>query len=202
MRILIQLAHPAFHRSKVNARLIAAVDGLADVTINNLYDAYPDFQIDTERERELLEAHDVIVLHHPIYWYSSPAIVKEWQDLVLEFGYAYGPAGTALKGKFLLNALTTGSAADAYSATGVHQRSLLEFLHPFRQTAHLCHMTYLPPFVVFQGRGLGAQDLAEAARNYRRTLEALATGRLKPEQALKFDFLNQAAPAPATMDGR
>jgi len=46
----------------------------------------------------------MIVFHHPFYWYSSPAILKEWQDLVLEYGFAYGHEGTALRGKKSLSA--------------------------------------------------------------------------------------------------
>jgi glutathione-regulated potassium-efflux system ancillary protein KefG len=36
---------------------------------------------------------------HLLYWYSTPAILKEWQDLVLEHVFAYGHEGTKLHGK-------------------------------------------------------------------------------------------------------
>ena len=61
-----------------------------------LYAAYPDFMIDVKREQQLLLDHDIIVLQHPFYWYSSPAIIKEWLDLVLENGWAYGTGGSNL----------------------------------------------------------------------------------------------------------
>src|SRR5690349_3159009 len=96
MKILILFAHPRLRNSVVQSALIKAVAGLEGVTFRDLYASYPDYMIDVEAEQKALLAHDVIVLQHPFYWYSSPAIIKEWQDLVLENGWAYGPGGTAL----------------------------------------------------------------------------------------------------------
>ncbi len=98
-KVLINFAHPARARSKINNALRAAVENLEDVTFNDLYAAYPDFLIDVKREQRLCENHDVIIFQHPFYWYSTPAIMKEWLDLVLEHGWAYGHEGTALQGK-------------------------------------------------------------------------------------------------------
>ena len=86
------------------------------MTVHDLYEAYPDLDIDVAREKALLLAHDVIVWQHPFFWYSTPAILKEWQDLVLEFGWAYGPGGTALRGKLFVSAITTGGREAAYDA--------------------------------------------------------------------------------------
>ncbi len=77
--------------------MIGALDDMEGITFNNLYEEYPDFQIDIKKEQDLLLNHDIIIWHHPFYWYSSPAILKEWIDLVLQHGFAYGRAGTALK---------------------------------------------------------------------------------------------------------
>src|SRR5262249_5428870 len=107
-RILILFAHPVLERSRVNRRLLAAVRDLADVTVHDLYEAYPTLYIDAKREQRLLVDHDVIVFQHPFYWYSCPALLKEWQDLVLEHGWAYGHGGTQLRGKITFNAITTG----------------------------------------------------------------------------------------------
>ena len=101
-RVLILFAHPAPHKSSINRYLIASVQGLNNVTINDLYEEYPTFDINVQREQELLLAHDIIVFQHPFYWYSSPAILKEWEDLVLEYGFAYGTGGTKLHGKLFL----------------------------------------------------------------------------------------------------
>ena len=102
LKLLIVFAHPALERSRVNRRLVEAIGDLEGVAVHDLYEAYPEFDIDVRREQELLAAHDVIVLQHPFYWYSAPAILKEWQDLVLEHGWAYGRNGTALRGKSCL----------------------------------------------------------------------------------------------------
>ena len=115
-RILVLFAHPSIDRSEVNRPLAEATARLDGVTLVDLYGEYPDFQIDVDREQKRLLAHDVIVFMHPLYWYSTPAILKEWQDLVLEHDFAYGSKGTALHGKVFLNALTAGGLEAAYRA--------------------------------------------------------------------------------------
>ena len=92
--------------------------GLEGVTIVDLYAEYPSLDIDVAREQQRLLAHDVIVLQHPFYWYSSPAIIKEWQDLVLENGWAYGPGGTRLAGRYLMSAISTGGSAGSLPPRG------------------------------------------------------------------------------------
>ena len=81
MRILVLFAHPRLRQSVVQRAMLAAIKGLDDVTIRDLYADYPDLMIDRRREQADLLGHDLLVLQHPLYWYSSPAIVKEWLDV-------------------------------------------------------------------------------------------------------------------------
>jgi hypothetical protein len=104
--VLVIFAHPAFQRSKVNRALIAAARNTEGVTVHDLYESYPDFLIDVSAEQQLLENHSTVVLQHPFYGYSSPALVKEWLDLVLEYGWAYGDTGRALQGKVMAQAIS------------------------------------------------------------------------------------------------
>ena len=147
-RVLVLFAHPALQKSRINVRLAAAARTVAGITFHDLYEAYPDFQINVAHEQDLLRAHDVVVFQHPFYWYSCPALLKEWLDLVLEHGFAYGHEGTALRGQTLVSALTTGGPTAAYGRTGYNHFTLDELLAPFEQTARLCGMNWLPPFVV------------------------------------------------------
>lgn len=87
-RVLIELAHPVLERSRVNRHLIEAVTGLDGVTVNDLYEVYPDLSIDVKREQTLLDDHDVIVFQHPFYGYTGPSILKECQDLVRDSYFA------------------------------------------------------------------------------------------------------------------
>ena len=91
-RILVLFAHPALEKSRVNRRLMRGIDHMDGVTFHDLYEAYPRLDIDVAHEQTLLTEHDVVVFQHPMYWYSTPAILKEWQDLVLQHGWAYGSA--------------------------------------------------------------------------------------------------------------
>ncbi|MBW4653533.1 MAG: NAD(P)H-dependent oxidoreductase [Kaiparowitsia implicata GSE-PSE-MK54-09C] len=204
--VLILFAHPAFEKSRINRALIHAVQGLEQVTLHDLYEVYPHFHIDVQREQELLRSHDIIIFHHPFYWYSSPALLKEWQDLVLEHGFAYGHEGVALQGKTLLSAITTGGGADAYCRSGYNHYTIRELLTPFERTATLCGMAYLPPFVVHGTHQLQHQaEIEPHAVAYRQVVEALRDGRLNSDGLDAARHLNQQldhailadAPAPA-----
>lgn len=172
-RVLILFAHPALEKSRVNRRLAEAVRSLPGVTFHDLYELYPDFDIDVPHEQHLLEKHDVVVMMHPFYWYSTPALLKEWQDLVLEHGWAYGSGGTALQGKLLLTVTTAGGSEEAYCRTGETCYTVRELLVPIERTAVLCGMTYLPPFVVYGTHALDDAGIAEQASVLRGTIEAL-----------------------------
>ena len=56
MRILILVAHPALERSRVHRALLASVLPSRGLTVHDLYEAYPDFDIDVPREQALLAA--------------------------------------------------------------------------------------------------------------------------------------------------
>ncbi|MCV5371612.1 NAD(P)H-dependent oxidoreductase, partial [Escherichia coli] len=89
-KVLILFAHPSQHRSEVNTPLFKEAQKIEGVTCVDLYGEYPRFNINIDREQQRLREHDVVIFQFPLYWYSTPAILKEWQDLVLEYGFAYG----------------------------------------------------------------------------------------------------------------
>lgn len=191
-RILILFAHPALENSRVNRYLIQAVEGLDSVTVHDLYEMYPDFHIDVKVEQDLLLAHDIIIFHHPFYWYSTPAILKEWQDLVLEYGFAYGHGGTALQGKKFLTAITTGGGEQAYCREGYNRFTIRELLAPFAQTAHLCGIEYLPPFIVYGTHKLRERhQVAQHAEDYRSVVIALRDNTLDWTQLKQCKRLNE-----------
>ncbi len=159
----------------MHARLLKAVRTLPGITIRDLYETYPDFDVFPKVEQPILEQHDLIILQHPFYWYSGPALLKQWMDLVLEHGWAYGKDGTALQGKYLMQVISTGGNAHAYSAEGHHGHAVYDFLLPFRQTAALCHMEYLPPYVVPGSAHIEEADLARYADSYVQLLQGLAS---------------------------
>ena len=89
-RVLILFAHPRFEKSKYNRALLDGIERIEGVTVHDLYEDYPNFNISIEREKALLIAHDVLVWHFPFYMFSAPALMKQWMDTVLEHGWAHG----------------------------------------------------------------------------------------------------------------
>ena len=190
-RILLLLAHPSLDRSEVNRPMADAVVDIDGITLIDLYAEYPDFQIDIDREQQRLLEHDVIIFQHPLYWYSTPAILKEWQDLVLEHDFAYGSKGTALHGKIFFNTVTAGGIEAAYRSEGYNHFTIRELLHPLEQTAVLCGMIYLPPFALFGSRTAVEEGrVGRHVADWIRVLEALRDDRLDIATAQNLPRLN------------
>ncbi|MBT8450728.1 MAG: NAD(P)H-dependent oxidoreductase [Deltaproteobacteria bacterium] len=179
-RVLVLFAHPALETSRVNRVLIRGLEGIDGVTVHDLYEEYPDFDIDVATEQQLLLEHDVIVLHHPFYWYSTPALIKQWEDLVLTHGWAYGSGGDALHGKWMMSAITTGGGKSAYQPGGHNRFTVSQLLRPIEQTARLCGMDYLSPFVVYGTLDMHAEAIRAHAVSYRRRIETVRDGALDP----------------------
>jgi glutathione-regulated potassium-efflux system ancillary protein KefF len=141
-------AHPNWRESRVNRRLLEAARATAGVQVRDLYGAYPDYDIDVAAEQAAVAQARLVVLLHPIHWYSMPPLMKLWLDEVMAHGWAYGPGGTALAGKDLWLVATTGGPEDSYHPQGYNRYFFDAFLPPYEQTAALCGMRFLPPLLL------------------------------------------------------
>jgi len=189
--VLILFAHPAFHKSRINRIIARPVQNMPGVTFHDLYEAYPQMDIDAAAEQELLVRHDVVVFQHPLFWYSIPAILKEWQDLVLEHGWAYGSTGKALAGKKWMHVITAGGGDAAYQKGGFNEYTIRDFLIPLQQTARLCRMDFLPPFVAHGTHAMTDDDARIYADNYARIISAIHDDRIKWDQLKNYEVINQ-----------
>ncbi|MFT3827972.1 MAG: NAD(P)H-dependent oxidoreductase [Chitinophagaceae bacterium] len=192
-KVLIHFAHPAYSKSHVHKVLSSYCRNLEGVTFNDLYEQYPDMYIDIEKEQELLLQHDIVIFQHPFYWYSAPAIIKQWCDLVLEHNWAYGSKGNMLVGKKMLNVISCGATKDAYSQLGYNRYPVRQFLLPFDQTAHLCKMEYWPPFVVHGTHRISRQQIEGYGEQYRSILQSLVNDDIDTTQLREVEYLNQLA---------
>ncbi|WP_432463685.1 NAD(P)H-dependent oxidoreductase [Agarivorans sp. QJM3NY_33] len=190
--ILLLFAHPSLERSEVNAPMFELAQTLPQVTAVDLYREYPSFKIDIDKEQQRLIEHDIVIMMFPLYWYSVPALLKEWQDLVLEYGFAYGHQGNKLQRKTLLCAITAGGAESAYTADGYNHFTIRQLLSPIEQTASLTGMHYLPPFVLFGSRTAVEENrLQQHLDNWHHLLSALQHGQIDLEMAAHLPQLNQ-----------
>ncbi len=189
-RILVLFAHPAFQKSRINTRLGGGLPDVEGVTVHDLYEAYPELDIDVAHEQALVEQHDAIVFHHPLFWYSTPAILKEWQDLVLEHGWAYGSQGNALRDKVFFNIITAGGGESAYTPDGYNGHTLRQLLAPIEQTSKLCKMVFLPPFVVYGTHSIQMDQVEDHRRLLHQLLMDLRDERVDLDDARRLDYLN------------
>jgi glutathione-regulated potassium-efflux system ancillary protein KefG len=188
--ILVLFAHPRYENSRIQESLINSIKLLPGVRIHDLYEEYPEFNIDVKREQELLLEHDIIVWMHPFYWYSAPPIMKQWIDLVLEYGWAYGKDGTQLKDKIIFNCISSGGSRESYQADGFHGYTVHDFLRPFQRTATLCNMNYLPPFFVHGSHRITDEELNQRANLYMQVLTRLSQSEFKLDELLRLKYLN------------
>ena len=188
--VLILFAHPVYSKSRTQRALVDRCSRMEGVTFNDLYQQYPDLYIDIKREQQLVENNDIIIFQHPFYWYSGPAMIKQWLDLVLEYTWAYGPGGNAMKGKKMMHAISSGGSKEAYGEHGVNRFSIAQFLLPYRQTAELCQVAYLPPFVLHGTYQLGAEALERYALQYEMLIKALVNDQLPVAEYASLNYMN------------
>ena len=180
-KTLILLFHRDLRQSKANAALSAAAGGLPGVEVVDMQALYPDgidMARDGEREAARLLAADRIVLQFPIQWYSTPALLKAWQDAVLTrmFYIAYETEGRRLEGTPLMLAATAGNTPDAYRPSGRNMFAMIDLLAPLRATAHRCGLRWSDPFILYEADKLSPEVLCAAAGDYAATLERWIAG--------------------------
>lgn len=109
-----------------------------NIKFHDLYELYPEFNINIKYEQELLQEYDIIIWQHPMYWYSCPPILKQWIDMVLEYNWAYGSKGDALRNKLIFQVITTG---------GKRKITMLRVLIAIRFKIYYNHLTKLLRYV-------------------------------------------------------
>lgn len=190
-KVLLYYAHPGHRFSQVNTALWDAAQGVEGITSVDLYATYPRFNIDIDHEQERLVEHDVILFQYPLFWYATPSLVKEYLDLVLEHGFAYGSEGTKLAGKAMGIAISAAGPEDAYTTEGYQHYPLRTFTTPMEQTARLCKMTFIAPYVMYGALKAPSEGRLDGhVAGYVRLLELLRDGRLDLNAAGLADTLN------------
>lgn len=175
----ILLFHPDIEQSKVNAALARAASGLHHIAIADMAALYPtgiEMKRDSEREAARLLGADRIVLQFPMQWYSTPALMKQWQDVVLtRMAYIYGDTeGAGLAGKPLMVAATMGAEEATYRPEGRNRFTVAELLAPLQASANRFAMNWRDPFLVYGADALRGDDLAEAGHAYTSALSRFA----------------------------
>lgn len=171
--ILVLVAHPQLEHSRVTRSLMNAAARAAPerVEVRDLYALYPDYLVDSTAEQDALAAARLVVWLHPIHWYAMPPLMKLWLDETLAFGWAYGPGGTALRGKHLWLAASTGGPTESYHPAGHNRYFFDDFMHPCEQTAALCGMRWLPPLVLHGAHRVGEPELDAHAQLFAQRLQ-------------------------------
>lgn len=188
--LIVYYAHPGHKHSHVNRYMARAARQIDGITFVDLYRDYPRFDIDVNVEQQRLLAHDVVLFQFPVFWYSTPSILKEWQDLVLEHGFAYGSGGDRLSGKRLMLAVTAAGPEEAYTHEGYQHYALRTFLTPLEQTARLCRMRFPAPYVLYSSLKAPSEGQVEPhVEGYTALLRAIRDDRYDFEAAGHMDVV-------------
>ncbi len=160
--VLFVAGHPDMQKS-VAASIIAdeVEKNVENVEVLRLGNEYPTYTIDVEKERERVLRADVIVFHYPIWWYSGPAIFKNWQEQVFTFGFAHDAKGGMLNGRTMILSMTSGAPASDYQLGGRMNYPMDVFQLPIYQMGELCGLDF-GGMVYTGGFNLGLRDKMRA----------------------------------------
>lgn len=150
MKTLVLVSHPQLKDSYTQSFLKKAQTDFSSVTWHPLDLLYPDGQIQVQKEQKLLMENQRIIFQFPLFWYSSPALLKKWEDEVLVEHFANTNSLGYLRNKELGLVITLGQPHREYQAGGSEHFSLSQLLTPFQALSMRTGMRYLKPFIISQ----------------------------------------------------
>lgn len=192
-KILIIFSHPLYEKSKINQIINEYIPNNEHITFHDLYEEYPYFEIDIHYEQKLLLEHDIIIWQHPLYWFSCPALLKQWIDMVLYFNKKDSISIDQLKGKSVLQIMTLGKKQvneDMESRTN-ENNELLKYLTPFKKTVEFCNMNYLPPFFIQASSDTPLESMHKKGEKYAYILEAIVSNFVSCTDLGRFNTMNE-----------
>lgn len=173
MKTLVIVSHPYPEQSKVIMALQKAAERSPDVIVRNLETLYGNdteaFDIAAEQQAHV--GVDRVVYLFPIHWFNLTPMLKAYLNKVWSYGWAFGPGGTALKGKEMQVVVSAGASEHTYSAEGLVQSTIAEVLTPMKASALYVGMTYAEPLPFYEAMGLDQGRLADAGKTF---LECMA----------------------------
>ncbi|SFE94087.1 Putative NADPH-quinone reductase (modulator of drug activity B) [Paenibacillus algorifonticola] len=151
MKTLVIVTHPSIETSVINKRWTEELAKYPEkYTIHELHNAYPDGNIDVEKEQQLVEAHGHLVFQFPIYWFNCPPLLKKRLDEVLPYGWAYGSkGGDKFKNRKVALAVSAGIKKEDYREEGRYRYTLEQLLAPFETTFLYCNADYRSFFAFY-----------------------------------------------------
>lgn len=162
MKTLVIVAHPDLKQSRVNLHWMRALEQRTNFKVKNLAELYPDYRFDIAQEQADLSECERIILQFPLFWYSSPAILKKWIDDVFTPGFAYARGGDKLSGKELMLSISVGAPEDGYRAFGFNNFTLDELLRPFQQTANYVKARLVAPYIFYQSVFASQEEIEQS----------------------------------------
>lgn len=146
--------------------------------------------LDIRQELDKLLWADLLILNFPIFWFSTPAMLKGWIDRVLVSGVCYGGKRFydqgGLAGKKALVTVTLGGREHMFGEGAIHG-PLEDMLRPIlRGTLAYVGFEVLEPFVAWHVPYISAEARQAFLHSYQQRLEGLAD-----DQPLVFPKLAQ-----------
>lgn len=174
MKTLVIVSHPYPEQSHAIKALQSAAEQGTNVEVRNLEALYGNDLngFDVEAEQKAHQGVDRVVYLFPVHWFNLTPMLKAYLNQVWAYGWAFGPNGTALKGKEMQVVVTAGAAEHTYSETGLVKSTIDEVLTPMKASALYVGMRFAKPLALFEAMGVSAEKLADFTSVFTNSLAA------------------------------
>jgi len=136
------------------------------------------FSPDLQAEIDKLKEAELVIIHFPLWWGGTPAILKGWFERVLAMGFAWDSnnryAKGLLNGKKVLLTVSVGDPKSYYSADGMHKATVEQHLYSLtHSTLAFCGFNVLKPFIIDNVTAASQEELEANLESYRQFLQTI-----------------------------
>jgi NAD(P)H dehydrogenase (quinone) len=114
---------------------------------------HKNMEADILLEQEKLEWCDTLILQFPLWWFSTPAIMKGWMDRVFTKGFSYDEnrwfETSPLFGRKAMLALTTAAPQSSFTDSGING-DIETLLKPIHHSLHFVGFATVKPFIAYE----------------------------------------------------
>jgi NAD(P)H dehydrogenase (quinone) len=136
------------------------------------------FSPDIQAEMSKVAQADLIIFHFPLWWASTPAILKGWFDRILAMGFAWNSDARystgLMRGKRALLVTSVGDPASYYQADGMHRATVEQHLYGLsHNTLAFCGFDVLRPVILANTTAASEDELSEDIKAYAKLLQTI-----------------------------